>query len=447
MKIFGIPVKVDPSFLFVCAVLAYSRLSQPIFLIEWLIVIFVSILVHELGHALVVRSFGLSPQIMLYSMGGLTSWRDEKGISHAKRIVISLAGPFAGFLFGGVVYLSGLALTDLFVDRFVAQTYVDLMMVNLGWGIFNLLPILPLDGGNVAYSIEQMVTKRPGGVITRALSLLIAVGVGLWALSIGGLWIVFLMALFAMNNGSALFQLLQYDRDGRMRPLLDQAQEAVKSDDGATAVQLAKEALGSARSKEVQEEAQRILLQGLILGGDIEQAKKEADRLVAVYRHTALLRALVGFERDQLPRAIPVIEYSYPTSPSPELNYTFADALIAAGRYREASELIARQQNPKYAAAAYATLQTTAFYLGDYDLSSEAGRQAFERTKEPMIAYNIACAEARAGRADDALVWIERAVEMGYRDVDAMVSDSDLETLRSRPEFEAICDRLREVAV
>src|SRR5262245_45959298 len=153
MKIFGIPVKLYPSFLFICAVLAYSRLSQPIFLVEWLIVIFVSIIVHELGHALVVRSFGLSPQIMLYSMGGLTSWREEKGISHAKRIAISLAGPFAGFLFGGIVFLSEFALPDLFADRFGAQTYIDLMRVNLVWGIFNLFPILPLDGGNVAYCI------------------------------------------------------------------------------------------------------------------------------------------------------------------------------------------------------------------------------------------------------------------------------------------------------
>jgi Zn-dependent protease len=447
MKIFGIPVKIDPSFLFICAILVYGRLSAPAFMIEWLIVIFVSILVHEFGHALVVRSFGLSPQIMLYSMGGLTSWTDEKGISHTKRIAISLAGPFAGFLFGGVVVLSGIAMPGLFADHFGIVTYQDLLFVNWGWGIFNLLPILPLDGGNVAYSVEQMVAKRPGGVITRALSLLTAAGVGLWALSVEQWWIVFLMALFALNNGRALFQLLQYDRDGRMRPLLDQARDAVKNDDGATAVQLAKEALSSARSKEVKEEAQGILLQGLILGADIEQAKKEADRLQALYGQKALRSAFAGFEEAQLPRAIPVIEYSYPAAPSPELNYTFASALIIAGRLQEASELIARQQNPKYAGAAYAALQTAAFYSGDYDLSSEAGRQALGRTKEPTIAYNIACAEARAGRADEALAWIERAVEMGYRDVNAMASDSDLETLRSRPEFEAICDKLREAVV
>jgi Zn-dependent protease len=447
MKIFGIPVKVQPFFLLVVGFLGYSRNLPFEFLVEWIIVVFISILAHEFGHALTVRAFGMSPQILIYGFGGMTSWTDEKGVSPPKHIAISLAGPFAGFLFGGVVYLSNIALPDLFADHFGRVTYRDLLFVNWGWGIFNLLPVLPLDGGNVAYSIEQWVTKKHRGVITRVVSLLVAGGVGLWALSVGWVWVVFLMALFAWNNGSALFQLLQFDNDGSVRPLLDQAREAVKSDDGATAVQLAKEALSSARSKEVKEEAQRILLQGLILGGDIEQAKKEADRLVAVYGNTALLRALAGFERDQLPRAIPVIEYSYPASPSPELNYTFADALIAAGRFREASELIARQQNPKYAAAAYAALQTAAFYSGDYDLSSEAGRQALEQTKEPTIAYNIACAEARAGRADEALVWIERAVEMGYRDVEAMVSDSDLETLRSRPEFEAICDRLREVAV
>src|SRR5215475_12277030 len=236
MKIFGIPVKIDPSFLLICAVLAYSRLSAPAFLIEWLAVIFVSVLVHELGHALVVRSFGLLPQILLYSMGGLTSWTDEKGISHAKRIAISLAGPFAGFLFGGVVFLSGIAMPGLYSDDFWIVTYRDLLFVNWGWGIFNLLPILPLDGGNVAYSVEQWVTKKDRGVVTHTISLLVAVGMGLLALSNEWWWVVILMAIFAMNNGRALFQPRQYDRDEIGGSPLDLAQEAVKNDDGAKAV-------------------------------------------------------------------------------------------------------------------------------------------------------------------------------------------------------------------
>jgi Zn-dependent protease len=443
MKIFGIPVKIDPSFLFICAVLAYGRLSQPIFLIEWLIVIFVSILIHEFGHALVVRSFGLSPQIMLYSMGGLTSWIDDKGVSHAKRIAISLAGPFAGFFFYGLVSISNIYLPNLFADRLGKQTFDDLQYVNLWWGIFNLLPVLPLDGGNAVYSVEQWVTKKDGGVITRVISLLVAGCVGLLALSAKEPWIGLLMALFAWNNGSALFQMFRYNSDVGVRPLLDQAQEAIKYDNGAAAVQLAKEALNSARSEEMKGEAQRILLQGLILGADIEQAKKEADRLQAVYGHAALAQALAGFERRQLPRAIPVIEYSYATAPSPDLNFTLANALIIAGRLPEAPPLIARQQHPEYAAGAYKMLQIAAFHSGDYELSAEAGRQALERTREPEVAYNIACAEARAGHADESMAWIERAVEMGYRNGAAMASDPDLETLRSRPDFNALCDRIR----
>jgi Zn-dependent protease len=447
MKIFGIPVKVEPLFFLVVGFLGYRPNLPFEFLIEWLIVVFISILAHELGHALTIRSFGLSPQILIYGFGGLTSWTETKEVSPAKHIAVSLAGPFAGFLFYGVILLSNAALPDLFADRLGRQALDDLMFVNLWWGIFNLLPVWPLDGGNVVYSIEQWVTKKHSGVGARVISLLVAVGVGWWALSTGRIWIVFLMALFAINNGSALFRLVQYNRDGNVRPMLDQAQEAVKRDDGATAVQLAKEALNSAHSVEMKEEAQGILVQGLILGADIDQAKKEADRLQAVYGHAALLRSLTGFEQGQLPRAIPVIEYSYATAPSPDLNFVFANALIIAGRLQEAAELIARQQHPEYAAGAYKILQNAAFHSGEYELSAETGRQAFERTKEPGIAYNIACAEARAGHADEALAWIERAVEAGFRNVDALASDADFETLRSRPEFEAICGRLRGVTV
>jgi hypothetical protein len=73
MKIFGIPVKVDPFFLLVVGFLGYGRIEQPVFLVEWIVVVLFSILIHELGHAFTVRAFGLSPKIELYGMGGLTS--------------------------------------------------------------------------------------------------------------------------------------------------------------------------------------------------------------------------------------------------------------------------------------------------------------------------------------------------------------------------------------
>jgi Zn-dependent protease len=447
MKIFGIPIKIDPSFLIVCALLAYSRLSQPELLVEWLIVILVSIIIHELGHALMVRLFGMTPQIMLYSMGGLTSWQDNKRVSPPKHIAISLAGPFAGFLFGGIVILSNIMLPDLFADRIGRYAYDDLLWVNFGWGIFNLLPILPLDGGNVVHSIEEWVRKKPGGTIARAVSLIAAVCVALWAISIGWTWVMILMGLFAWNNVSALIQTYQYKRDDRVVPLLDQARSAITNDEGPEAVRLAKEMLRSAHSKEMESESHLILVQGLILGGDIDQAKKEVDRLRAISGPQVMLHALAGFERNQLPRAIPVIEYAYQFGPTPDLNFTFANALIAAGRFQEATAVIAEQKQPEYAAGLYSMLQTEAFAAGEYNLSAQAGRQSFERTKASNVAYNIGCAEARLGHDDEALAWIERAIDAGFRDARSLASDPDFASLRSRPEFERISGRLREAVV
>src|SRR5262245_51398952 len=116
MKIFGIPVTVQPFFLLMVAFLGY-RSDEPFeFLIAWVIVVFISILIHEFGHAFAVRAFGMSPQIEISGFGGVTSWRDEKNVSPPKHIAISLAGPFAGFLFCGVVILVGKILPDLFSD-------------------------------------------------------------------------------------------------------------------------------------------------------------------------------------------------------------------------------------------------------------------------------------------------------------------------------------------
>src|SRR5438552_41392 len=133
MKIFDIPIRVDPSFLLLGLILANSRLSEPALLVEWLVVVFVSILVHEFGHALTGRTFGLTPQIQLYSMGGLTSWSDGRNVTPPQSIAISLAGPGAGFLFGGVVYLLVTLVPDLLGDRLWRVAYRDLLWVNLGW--------------------------------------------------------------------------------------------------------------------------------------------------------------------------------------------------------------------------------------------------------------------------------------------------------------------------
>src|SRR5688572_28819281 len=126
----SIPVEVRWSFFFITALLAFDRIDQPSSLITWLIVVFVSVLWHELGHAMAFIAFGHSPSSELYQMGGLTRGSPGVPLSPGRHALVSLAGPFAGFLLGGAVLLirSRVSLPSEAVP--IAS---DLIWANIAW--------------------------------------------------------------------------------------------------------------------------------------------------------------------------------------------------------------------------------------------------------------------------------------------------------------------------
>src|SRR5262249_6728301 len=184
LKIFGIPVTVEITFILMSLVLGSSRRADATLMIEWIAVVFVSVLFHEFGHALIGRAFGLEPRIRLYAFGGMTYWPAGRDISPGRSILVSAAGPRAGILLGGAVLLAGLTIPSQ-RGSFAAVTVQDLLWVNFGWGILNLLPIRPLDGGGIAFSLEQLITGSKKGTFTLVGSLILASAAALWALSAG----------------------------------------------------------------------------------------------------------------------------------------------------------------------------------------------------------------------------------------------------------------------
>ncbi|MBO0722249.1 MAG: site-2 protease family protein [Blastocatellia bacterium] len=433
MKVFGIPVKVDFTFLLVGLILASSRINQPLFVVQWLFVVFISILVHELGHAFVCRAYGLSPQIRLHAMGGLTSWNNDIRVSPQKNIAISLAGPFAGFLFFGLIYLTW---NILHLDSdFGRQIYRLLMYVNLFWGIVNLLPVLPLDGGHVVDSLEEMVTAKTGGLVAPTLSFIVAAGAALWAFRTDWLVMTILMGVFAWINLNALTQRYHSYRDRRLNDPLEQARESLRKQDGFMLVRQAQEILQSAGSDDVKCAAQQLLVQGLILKNNIEEAKKELMRLQAIHGPGATEQALLGIEQKEWPKILPLLEQAYRSAKTAGLAAIYAHALIDAHRFQEAMSLISDPLLAQYATGLYALLQSVAFEAGEFDLSAQAGTLASERGGAPHIAVNVACAHARAGRVDQALEWVKRALDAGYNELESLKNDPDLEALRNQPEF------------
>jgi Zn-dependent protease len=151
-RLLGFPVRVHPWFWLLTVLINGDSLLRigPEYILMWVAVVFVSILVHELGHALAFRRFGADAEIVLYAFGGLAISRTTVS-GRWRRIAVALAGPFAGFALWGVLYGTNAAFGWARANGpEVAFLYIQLVFVNLYWGLLNLVPVFPLDGGQVS---------------------------------------------------------------------------------------------------------------------------------------------------------------------------------------------------------------------------------------------------------------------------------------------------------
>jgi Zn-dependent protease len=244
-RLFGIPVRVSPMFWVMSLVLGLSptRSTPPAHLLIWIAVAFVSILVHELGHAFVQRYFGGQPWITLYGMGGLASC-DDCDRRTSSQILISLAGPVAGFLFAllvaAVMVIAGRTvgidvgkfdphaqdLPDISWLEFPLSTVYwatlptsvgnklvgSLFTINILWGLVNLLPVYPLDGGRIAREIATIRDAPAGIVWSLRLSIATAIGMALFALAVWhSLFVPIMFGYIAYLN----YQTLQHYQQSR----------------------------------------------------------------------------------------------------------------------------------------------------------------------------------------------------------------------------------------
>ena len=179
-RAFGIPVRVHPVFWLTAAFLSWQGGRLDLVFVRVLCV-FVAVLVHELGHALVTRMFGWSPEIVLYFFGGYaTSARH----STWKDIAVSAAGPIAGF---GLFVLLLIADMTVLVRGIVLDELLDdalgfSLFINLVWNVMNLLPVLPLDGGHISREFFRWLSPRRGLEHSLKLSIVASGAVAFWAL-------------------------------------------------------------------------------------------------------------------------------------------------------------------------------------------------------------------------------------------------------------------------
>lgn len=279
----SIPVRIRLWFFLVTLMLGGANRDMKLAVV-WVGVVFVSVLVHELGHALMGRAFGLLPQIELHGMGGTTSWlepiepgKDRIKIGPARSIAISLAGPFAGFAFGAIF----LVVKRFWIptDAVTQHALSSLVFVNLFWGVVNLVPMLPLDGGNVMRAGLDGLTKGRGEKAARIVSIVFALMLLAFAAFSKSLWLGFLGAIFVYNNVQAYRAVDQRAIDIPVVEAINAAYIALDAQDGAQAIQLLRPALAEARlDVELRQIALRLFAYALLIEGHWAELMPLLDR-------------------------------------------------------------------------------------------------------------------------------------------------------------------------
>lgn len=233
-RLFGFPIRIHPIFWVVAVIMGLSA-KDPVLVLLWVIAVVISIIVHELGHAFTQRFYRGHPWITLYALGGLAAC-DDCDRSPRSQIIISLAGPVAGFCLAAVVigvlaasgHLRGFHFDlipvswELFEPQFATihqrlapsdTTVLNLLYINIWWGILNLMPIYPLDGGRVARELFTLRGNAHVGIVrSLQLSIAAAVAVGVFGfLQSRSIFMLLMFGYLAYLNYQTIQAYQQYD--------------------------------------------------------------------------------------------------------------------------------------------------------------------------------------------------------------------------------------------
>ena len=406
-SLFGVPVRIEPWF-FILPLLAGRDVPGTLI---WGGLVFIGVMLHELGHALAMRANGFAPSITLHAMGGLTHFPAGARPTPRQHFFITLAGPGAGLLLGGAALLA-----QHFVQApspSLALALADAVWINVGWSIVNLLPILPWDGGLILDSGLAWATGKRHDRIVAVSSI-----VG------GGLIIVGAVLLRSMILGyfGAMGVFQGYGRWNVRAPVPAPLSGGDEQKDLEFKIRTSADPKQRAFFTEQ-------LAWVCLRKGDFAGARRAVQQMTGFAPSTSLQARLAAAEND----VDGVLRLLVPTGAAKEEDLPLLlAALIAKERFDDALELGRTHLSLAHLAS------TRLFEAGAYAQSLELCTAERIRTGDGVHAYNEACCLCQLGRLDDAVTALQKAKTLGYPELGHLQTDKDLEPVKNRPEVLAL---------
>jgi Zn-dependent protease len=373
-----IPVTVHTFFWIFAALIGWMSSGTLFGMLIWVGIIFVSVLIHEFGHALTAVLFRQQAKIQLVALGGLTSYEGPK-LKFWQQFLIVLNGPLFGF---GLFLAASLALTFDWTQSPVLFGILRATQVaNLFWSLINLLPVLPLDGGQLL----RIVLEASFGVKGYKAALLIG------AVLSGALACYFMLVqAFLIGALFFLFGFQSFDLWRKSRAVTPQDRD---------------------------DDLRKVLLNG-------EQALAEGKRSEA--------EKLFQEVRDKTKRGM-----LYTTS-----TQYLAFLKMQQGQKKEAYELLLPIESD-LADESRALFHSLASENGNWPLVAKHSAECYQLAPSQQMALSNARAFAFLKQPVLAGGWLQTAWQYGGLDVEKILNEESFKAIKQDPEFRTFTDQLK----
>lgn len=373
-----IPIHIHPLFFAIAGLIGLLQTQVIWQVLTWMGVIFISVLVHEFGHALTAMGFGHQTKITLMLSGGIT---ERKGgpLKLWQEFLVVINGPLFGFV---LCILSFLALGSLQPEKgtFLYIALGASTFINFFWNVLNLFPVGPLDGGRLLNICLEAVLGTRGIRIGYFIGIIVGAIVGILGFVVGQPFIGALFCLLAFESFRAFQQALQ-----------------MTEHDGNEAFQAR---FASAQTAYV------------------EGRKDEALTLFQKLRHETNEGLIYTASSE------------------------YAGRLLSdRGEFEIAYDILLPLEHA-LSAETKCLLHRLAYYNREMDVVIRLGKNCFEAMSNPETAYINALAHGDRGDVQAAVGWLRTARREGLEDMKSRISAREFDAVRDTEAFQLFVEEL-----